>query len=278
MTVFGFLRRHTRMTAQANAYADGELRGEELAGFERHLSGCEQCRASVQSARTLKAALANMPAAAAPRSFAVTPAMLREAAPRPEPARGGTPLYLGLARAGAALSVVAFATVLAFGAFDSNSNSGDDATAGAARDGASAEYAAPIAEPETTKDLSFDDAAAPTSTPVLAPAATGGASGSSVSATPVPPSTGIVTPEVPATGRTTVETFGSPLASDNGTGVQVVPDAAGGQTATIGEASTALEHEDDDGSPSAAIWLGALAGAAVLLVAGLEVGRRVRRG
>ncbi len=94
MSILNIFNRHSRMALQADAYADGELRGADLMRFERHLSECARCTGSVAAARELKMMLRAMPTAAAPRSFALTQAMVRGAAPRAEPVRSGTPLYL----------------------------------------------------------------------------------------------------------------------------------------------------------------------------------------
>jgi anti-sigma factor RsiW len=71
-------RPHRSWELQATAFVDGELDASRAGRFERHLSACEACRVRVAELRGLKSLVAGLPEVQAPRSFALTPAMLSE--------------------------------------------------------------------------------------------------------------------------------------------------------------------------------------------------------
>ena len=276
MRIFGFPR---NQHLNADAYADGELGGPDLARFERHLAACKTCQATVADSRAIRAAITKLPQVAVPRSFAITPEMA--AAARPARLRAATPVYLTFARAGAALSVAAFATVAAVTSLDSSSNDtaslGDDDTsrqlnlAEAASAGTPFEY-----ESAATKSAE--------PSPVLAPStSTGDAGGSGQgsvvplgSPTPQPPITGAVPtplatappPPPPAAGSND----GGPMRSSTGEDAFISPLA---DTSSAPLPAGELEG-DNDGANAAVLGLGVLAGVAVVVLGVMEVGRRRR--
>jgi hypothetical protein len=203
------------------------------------------------------------------------------AASRPVAIRKATPVYMGLARAGAALSVVAFAAVVVVTSRgESNSerqSTGDD-------DSASFESAQPLAG--SSKDGSENTSAATAAVPTaaLAPASGSGAGASGDSSvvplgspSPEPPRAGPppdarATPPAPSSG------------SDPGNGVtpsalDLTEDAYYSTPATdIGEAARLAAQGDSDSDSDRAVLLGfgALAVVAVGGLAVLEIMRRRR--
>ncbi|MCE7928597.1 MAG: zf-HC2 domain-containing protein [Dehalococcoidia bacterium] len=107
MRWFGRLRGHGRWEAGLAAYADGELPEAGAARFVGHLQACERCREALSVERALKEMLsATLPVAPAPRSFAITPAMLA-LQPRPQPALARTPrLAMRMAQAAAGVAII----------------------------------------------------------------------------------------------------------------------------------------------------------------------------
>lgn len=224
MRMIPFLRSHSRFTRELDAFVDGELAPREAAGFEAHLARCEQCRAAVAAARTLKADLGALPEQPAPRSFALTPELVARAPARQPAMRTTAPLYLNLARGAAAVSVAAFVAVFTA----SLANGGDDSTAaGANTAGRDSTFEA--------KDAAVPQLAATESsgagsqygveTPGLAPPGTAGSmSGAGVpSATPQPPKTGAN--QTPAPGQQTGETNSTAGGSAADTGLKLQPPA-----------------------------------------------------
>lgn len=99
--------RHNRLRKNLAAYADGELSSRDAAAVERHLAACEPCSAELDGLRLASAALKELPALDAPRSFALTPDML--GAPTPQPRPRVIPAYqpgMRLAAAGLAVALV----------------------------------------------------------------------------------------------------------------------------------------------------------------------------
>ena len=277
MRMFDFLSRHPYAPATADAFADGELRGADAAGFERHIQSCAACAYRVAETRALREALAALPPVEAPRSFAITPEMA--AAARPARAAARTPVYLTFARAGAALSVAAFATVAAISAFDSSSGTrGPDQAAETLASGG-----APAFEAAASDNSSTAGAPLPEATAALAPSTGGDASGSGsgtvaplASATPVPPATGRDTstpapaPATAAPGSRALED-GSLYASSPAAGdadAQSIPKDA----FQVGPA----EKAPDDDSDALLFGFGGLAVAAVSGLGALELARRRR--
>ncbi len=104
---------HGRRRRQLDAYLDGELSAPAERRFAGHLSGCARCAAALSEARAVKTLFATLPEEPAPRSFAVSEAML---APVPAPslrAAAPSPAYGALRWAA---GVAAVAAVFAFGA------------------------------------------------------------------------------------------------------------------------------------------------------------------
>ena len=64
MSFFDIFKRHPR--ADISAHADGQLESGRREAVETHLATCEQCRAELQSALDLRAALQGLPQADAP--------------------------------------------------------------------------------------------------------------------------------------------------------------------------------------------------------------------
>lgn len=86
--IASLLRRHPS-TADLSARADGSIAGRARARVDAHLASCEPCRRRSEELAAVRRLLASLPPPAAPRSFRLSPAMLREAkaaAPRPFPA------------------------------------------------------------------------------------------------------------------------------------------------------------------------------------------------
>jgi len=260
MRIVDVLQRHSWYGRNASAFVDGELLPPEVRRFEAHLAGCGACASAVAHAREWKALADSLPEAALPRSFMLTAAMAAAAKPLPKAGRAAVP-YLGLVRAGAGLSVAAFAAVVAFAAFDPGGPNGgrdgataasieiQDAAGGAATDSTSNKYAVP----ESTA-------------PQLGPASGGGVSSSGfgtatvVSSLPVAPSAVAATP-------------------GPGEGVSRASDDSGGEGGLAGgyplEARDSAEKESGRGM--LVIGLGLVAAAMLALLGALEVTRRLRR-
>lgn len=256
-------RRHSRWAEMADAFIDGELSPGDAARFEQHFAGCERCSRRVAAGRELKAALRRAPELRAPRSFAINPQMLAAGEPdRREPERG-TPLYLGLARAGAGLAVAAFVTVLTFRGLGSSTGGGADDRA--SREVMSAQDAGGGAMSDALATAAPATKSGEEGTPSIAPPGTGGDVGGQGAPTARP------TPVPPATGR-------EPTPSDQPapeTPIQVQEYADG----AIGEAATpdAARRAGEGGANWTAI-LGAIAGVSVMGLVLLEANRRWRRG
>lgn len=107
-------RPHSRTIEMADAFADGELSGREHVRFERHLAACVACAAAVEAARETKRLLAALPEYDAPRSFRLTPAMVREQRSLPKsPARSRVPaLVFRASQATAGFAAAALAVVI----------------------------------------------------------------------------------------------------------------------------------------------------------------------
>lgn len=162
MSLFGLFRPHRRWRALAEAYADGELPRADTQRVEAHLSGCDACRAQVESARAVRRLLAAAPLEPAPRSFRLTPAMVAPEAQAPRRTSGARAVTL--MRASQALAGVA---VLAFAFFvvvdlsgSTGDTSDDDAFIGAAADTAE-RMAAPEDGAEETPAAANGGAPAP---------------------------------------------------------------------------------------------------------------------
>jgi hypothetical protein len=93
---------HKRAEELISAYLDKRVSAEEKGFFERHLASCAECRAQLETTRSMVAALKALPAVKAPRSFVLP----REMAKQPQ--RSFLSLYpaLRLATVVAALAFV----------------------------------------------------------------------------------------------------------------------------------------------------------------------------
>lgn len=277
MPIFNFLlsghRRHARL---ADAFVDGELGGGDLSRFETHLAECPKCQAAVSEARVLKATVAALPEFAAPRTFQLTPAMV--AAPgamKPRPS--GTPLYLGFARAGAALAVGAFATVIAVGAFDSDGQQSADFDAGGQREimmsGAPAQDTAGTDDASGNAGANTAPEAAPTATPEpqLPQSTSGGVSGAGAETpmvpSPQPPMTGADTGATPAADANRSSESNTQIAAGNGAAIEPVPGVTSFEPLSVPPA-------EDDGLSPWTVALGVLAAASLGTLALLEISRR----
>ncbi|MGE3077212.1 MAG: anti-sigma factor [Dehalococcoidia bacterium] len=260
MRIIPFLNRHSWYSGRADAYADGELSPAERARFEAHLIECATCQSSVAAASELRNLVEGLPEVEPPRSFFITPQMLTEA---PAQVRSmSTPVYLGLARAGAALSVAAFAVVFVLGTVNSNSSS--DHTA-------SRESAAPLSSDALagTPEPAFSDKSAEDEpTPQLAPAtAGGGVAGSAL--IPAPPEA--TAPDESVNGAA------APAANDAGPVRAADAATPGDDSALTSIGYEAVPGSDsDDGSSKALVATGAIAAVFLVALAALEVTRRAR--
>jgi hypothetical protein len=102
--------KHTRLRQSLSAYMDGELSARDLAALEAHLPACQSCREELDTLRLTHEALHSLPEVAAPRSFALTPDMVR-GPQRPGPA-STSPVLSTAMRLSAASLAVALAAVM----------------------------------------------------------------------------------------------------------------------------------------------------------------------
>jgi anti-sigma factor RsiW len=93
---------HIRAEELISAYLDKRVSAEEKSFFERHIASCADCRAQLETTRSMIAALQAMPAVKAPRSFVLPREMAKQ------PKRSFLSLYpaLRLATVVAALAFV----------------------------------------------------------------------------------------------------------------------------------------------------------------------------
>ncbi|MCI0814703.1 MAG: zf-HC2 domain-containing protein [Chloroflexi bacterium] len=129
MRLLDIFSRHPRR--DISAHADGELAPDRLNAFETHLAGCQRCRTELNDLLVVRSALRDLPQVAAPRSFALTPAMA-EREPPPVTSRT-TPSFVAIRVAGAGFAAVLAVVVMldAGGIVDDNGgrNSDDSSTA-----------------------------------------------------------------------------------------------------------------------------------------------------
>ena len=250
--------RHSRFRDDVDAFVDGELSGGRLRAFEAHITACEACRSAVESARSLKAAFQSLPQWVAPRSFALTPAMV--AAAEKAPANTGPlPRYVLAVRAMAAVAVVAFMAVFA-ASLAGGAGESSQTRAGTANDQFVAPESAAGNALSTGAGAQDSNYATVSPTLGLVPATTGAMSGQGVSsATPAPPSTGRETPAAEGVGPSDTA---SKSAQDN-------DDAAGGAF----HATRENQSEDSGGLPWTII-LGFIAGTSIGVLYVVESRRR----
>lgn len=260
MRLSSIFTRHSWYSDRADAYADGELTSSDRTRFESHLIACEECQSNIATAHALRSALERVPEAPIPRSFRVTPQMVAET-PKPT-LKAPAPLYLGLARAGAALSVAAFAVVLVVGMIGSDSSANHSAqdTAGASAPFNTAPESAPL-----------EKSAESVPTPQLAPAtASGGVSGSAL----IPPSPAATPPDLSANGAATPALQDSDPVRATDTG----PSADGSALTSIGpETVPNSDSQASDRTSSAMLITGIAAAIFVVALVSLETARRLRR-
>jgi hypothetical protein len=122
MRILRLFERHPR--ADLSAYADGQLGWTAGERVEQHIETCDACRDELAALRAVRSALADLPRATSPRSFALTPEM----AARPEraPVTSGTgPAFIAMRVAGAGVAAV-LAVVVFIDQDDGADYSGDD--------------------------------------------------------------------------------------------------------------------------------------------------------
>ena len=113
MTGFWENRRHAGVRALLSSYIDGEVSAAESRRVERHLAGCDECAAELESLRATTMLLGRLPLLDAPRSYALTPVDVADA-----PRLTGLPGLISiaaLARGFAPMGAAALALVLIVG-------------------------------------------------------------------------------------------------------------------------------------------------------------------
>ncbi len=104
-------RRNDRWARQVDAYVDHRLTPVERELLEDRVEESESVAELLRNTKSLKSALGEMPEFATPRSFALTPAMVAEPAPKPSRAPAVT---MRLAQATSFAAIAAFGIVFAF--------------------------------------------------------------------------------------------------------------------------------------------------------------------
>ncbi len=150
MSFFGWLRRRNDGAERVTAYVDGELSTAEAARFEAELRQSQNLGEAVEAQRALKSLLrASLNEVPAPRSFALTPEMVRGLQPAPAPswfpARASR-----VAQATAAVAIAGFVTLTLIDFTAGTSDTNGDAT-GSSPASLEAESAAPMSG---SKDMS----------------------------------------------------------------------------------------------------------------------------
>ena len=100
--------RHRRFRDQLSAYLDGELVASRREELERHLASCAPCRRELADLRAAVRALSELPEADLPRSFALRPDQLQQAA---RPAAPRLPLAAPLMTGALAFALAAVLVV-----------------------------------------------------------------------------------------------------------------------------------------------------------------------
>lgn len=180
MRWFGRAWGHDRWAGNVAAHVDGELAAGEALRFEAHLEGCSACRAAVTEEQALKRLLSgNLGQVPAPRSFAITAAMLERAGRPARGTAGAGVLAMRLAQGVAAVALIGLVSLVVVDR-STNQSGGDSTTAApmSAESGA-AESRAP--EPSPVRDSGSSKAAAT----VVPPYSAGGVQGQSADS-PIP--------------------------------------------------------------------------------------------
>jgi len=102
---------HARLRDRLSAYADGELDARAVERIEAHLAGCEPCREELEGLRLTSAALAGLPEAEVPRSFALRPAQVEKRQLAAEPFLPPLAIATRLAAAGVAVALAAVVVI-----------------------------------------------------------------------------------------------------------------------------------------------------------------------
>jgi hypothetical protein len=101
---------HNRAEELISAYLDKRVSAEEQSFFERHIASCADCRAQLETTRSMIAALKAMPVLKAPRSFVLPRELARQSAAQPQ--RSFLSLYPAL-RLATVIAAMAFAVLFA---------------------------------------------------------------------------------------------------------------------------------------------------------------------
>lgn len=291
MSPISFFQRHPR--ADLSAYLDSELTSAANQRLEAHIASCAPCATHLEELREARSVLRSIPEAPAPRSFALTPEMARDARPVRQalPARRVQPLVNGLRMTSAGLAV-ALAVVVVIGVSGGGSESSDDSGLASLRVNDSTEQYSADA-PTASMDLLHSDGsggdagAASTQTPLtsaadddgLVPGSAPGSAGSVGGAGDIPPATGgslsvPTEPAGPAASPVDVssgETDGNLDRDDNASATDI-PKAVSGEfdSATPVPGADSLAYDSTEGDSSVgtltivAIVLGVLLAAALI--------------
>lgn len=130
---------HARFRKDLSAYLDGELSPRRAVTLESHVAACAACRSLLEDLRLASAALAELPQADTPRSFALRPEQLMQ--PRPVH-RAPTPGLMAGSRIAVAALTCALAAVVFVDIGNVGENQGSGGTARPAAELASDSYTA----------------------------------------------------------------------------------------------------------------------------------------
>jgi len=192
-----------------------------MARFEAHRDGCAACREAVTRERALKRLLVeNLVEVRAPRSFAITEAMLQQPAKR-VPGAARTPvLAMRLAQVAVAASVIGFASLVVI---DRGTGGSGSAIGTAAPTSAESDAGAAVPDGSSARDSGASKSAAPVAPSALA----GGIQGA-----------GAASPVARATDGAAGSYNSVPVQSPDGTrtapGVGALPAASPGENAGTG--------------------------------------------
>lgn len=263
-------RSHERWERRAHAYVDGELKARDYLRFEQHLERCERCLATVDGVAELRASLQAMPEAAPPRSFRLTPEMVRAKAPARRAAPAPPAWAFRAAQVTAGIAIVGLFSVLTVDVLGGASGEGDDASnamttmasagRGVADDAAGGGSAGGQAPTDTAAEGSPTDAIGSTPmVPSTIPPYDDGTGTGAGTNTITPAGTATVPVEGDATpdGATTTPSPAAPATGDPGEGHETVPTTSEGYVGQ-GDGNSAENYEKaaplpegDDGNRTA---------------------------
>jgi hypothetical protein len=293
-----WLNKHTRLRNQLSPYLDGALSPTQKSALEGHLASCEACRGELDELRSTISATRELPQLDAPRSFALTPQMLNRRVAAPAPSVPPVALGMRLASAGVAvfLAVVVIGDLSGVGGGSDGTREAIDESGSAFRSMAEADVAqeeagAAVPAPETTDSAQgygpqppADDATSPaegdTACPAGAGAAGGGAGTGAIAetpaATPIPQPPATPTPELRGQAASGCEE--QPIAGAVAPTTSVAePEPARDAAEERLSAEGTLEAEDDSGVSTLRIVETVLAGALIVLLAGIALELAFRR-